>query len=75
MAPSDGAKTRAAFGEPVALVPGLPEPGETIPVFKETLPAGKILYRCHAMTWPGNSFNPGSAIHYQNSTINFLLQS
>lgn len=71
MAPSDGAKTRAAFGEPVALVPGLPEPGEAIPVFKETLPAGKILYRCHAMTWPGNSFNPGRELTCNNYGARF----
>ncbi|WP_312741889.1 RES family NAD+ phosphorylase [Cedecea neteri] len=59
MAPKDEAKTRALFGEPVLLAPELPEPGDAISIFKETLPAGKILYRCHALTWPGNSFNPG----------------
>lgn len=59
MAQSDEANTSSVFGEPAALTPALPEPGDAISIFKETLPAGRVLYRCHAMSWPGNSFNPG----------------
>ncbi|WP_227318596.1 RES family NAD+ phosphorylase [Cedecea davisae] len=52
-------KEKAVFGTPAALLPELPEPGEGISVFKENLAAGTVLYRCHAMQWAGNSFNPG----------------
>lgn len=55
--------SKAEFGPPLKLIPDLPLPTSGIPVHKEVLEKGQILFRCHDMKWTGKSFNPGRSLY------------